>query len=145
MELDNKIQLKNAIVELYQTISDFQITEFTNGEGAVLLYLYQHEDGAYPSVLSTFLDVSRARITSIINALYTKKFVDMINDENDRRKIKVFINDNGRKYIESKVKMVDVFFDNLLDKVGGDIDGVIDSVKYITNLFKNIGEEKYNE
>lgn len=145
MELDNKIQLKNAIVELYQTISDFQITEFTNGEGAVLLYLYQHEDGAYPSVLSTFLDVSRARITSIINALNTKKFVDMINDENDRRKIKVFINDNGRKYIESKVKMVDVFFDNLFDKVGGDIDGVIDSVKYITNLFKNIGEEKYNE
>ncbi len=145
MEFDNKIQLKNAIVELYQTISDFQITEFTNGEGAVLLYLYQHKDGVYPSVLSTFLDVSRARITNIINALNIKNYVDMVNDENDRRKIKVYINECGRNYIESKVKMVDVFFDNLLDKVDGDINGVIDSIKYITNLFKNIGEENYNE
>lgn len=140
MNEENKILLKNAIVELYQTISDFQITEFTTGEGAVLLYLYQNRDGVYPSVLSSFLSVSRARITNIINTLKNKKFVDMINDENDRRKIKVYITEKGRASIEFKVQMVDEFFDKFLSTVGGEISDVIGSIEYITKLFKNIGE-----
>lgn len=140
MNVENKILLKNAIVELYQTISDFQITEFTTGEGAVLLYLYQHIDGAYPSVLSNFLSVSRARITNIINTLKNKKYVDMISDEKDRRKIKVYITEKGKSSIESKVQMVDEFFDKFLSTVGGEINDVIGSIEYITKLFKNIGE-----
>lgn len=145
MIIDNKAQLKNAIVELYQTISDFQIAEFTTGEGAVLLYLYQHEEGVYPSVLSSFLDVSRARVTNIINVLNQKKYVEMVNDISDRRKIKIFITEFGKKYIESKVEMVDQFFNRFLDTVGEDLENVISSIEYITKLFKNIGEVGENE
>lgn len=145
MIIDNKTKLKNVIVELYQTISDFQIAEFTSGEGAVLLYLYQNDEGVYPSVLSSFLDVSRARVTNIINVLNQKKYVEMVNDVNDRRKIKVYITEYGKKYIESKVEMVDQFFNRFLDTVGDDIEDVISNIKYITKLFKNIGEVGENE
>lgn len=145
MIIDNKTKLKNVIVELYQTISDFQIAEFTSGEGAVLLYLYQNDEGVYPSVLSSFLDVSRARVTNIINVLNQKKYVEMVNDVCDRRKIKVYITEFGKKYIESKVEMVDQFFNRFLDTVGDDIEDVISNIKYITKLFKNIGEVGENE
>ena len=145
--IDNKrLKLKEMIIELYHTISSTQIDKFLEGEGAVLMYLYHAEEGEYPSRLSTFLDVSRARITSIINALKAKDYVEIENNEDDRRKVKVIITDKGRTYLESKRKAFDKLFNELLLGIGDeDIDEVIHSINYLTGVFENMEEVIEND
>ena len=139
--MNNKqVMLKEMIIELYHTISNTKIDEFLVGECAVLMYLYHKEDGEYPSKLSTFLDVSRARITSVINVLKNKGYVKIKNEE-DRRKVKVFITSEGREYLEHKRQMFDKMFDDLLSVIDDDrIDTVIHSINYLTKLFGNMEE-----
>ena len=140
--MNNKqVMLKEMIIELYHTISNTKIDEFLVGECAVLMYLYHKEDGEYPSKLSTFLDVSRARITSVINVLKNKGYVEIKNEEEDRRKVKVFITSEGREYLEHKRQMFDKIFDDLLSVIDDDrIDTVIHSINYLTKLFGNMEE-----
>lgn len=145
--VDNKrIQLKEMIIELYHTISSTQIDKFLEGEGAVLMYLYHTENGEYPSRLSTFLDVSRARITSIINALKIKEFVEINSNDDDRRKVKVIITDKGRTYLENKRRVFDKLFNELLMGISDeDIDEVIQSIHYLTGVFENMEEVIEND
>lgn len=140
--MNNKqLMLKEMIIELYHTISNTKIDEFLVGECAVLMYLYHKEDGEYPSKLSTFLDVSRARITSVINVLKNKGYVEIKNEEEDRRKVKVFITSEGREYLEHKRQMFDKMFDDLLSVIDDDrIDTVIHSINYLIELFGNMEE-----
>lgn len=140
--MNNKqVILKEMIIELYHTISNTKIDEFLVGECAVLMYLYHKEDGEYPSKLSTFLDVSRARITSVINTLKNKGYVEIRNEKEDRRKVKVFITNEGREYLEHKRQMFDKIFDDLLSVIDDDrIDTVIHSINYLIELFRNMEE-----
>lgn len=140
--MNNKqVILKEMIIELYHTISNTKIDEFLVGECAVLMYLYHKEDGEYPSKLSTFLDVSRSRITSVINVLKNKGYVEIKNEKEDRRKVKVFITSEGREYLEHKRQMFDKIFDDLLSVIDDDrIDTVIHSINYLTKLFGNMEE-----
>lgn len=140
--MNNKqVILKEMIIELYHTISNTKIDEFLVGECAVLMYLYHKEDGEYPSKLSTFLDVSRSRITSVINVLKNKGYVEIKNEKEDRRKVKVFITSDGREYLEHKRQMFDKIFDDLLSVIDDDrIDTVIHSINYLIELFRNMEE-----
>lgn len=140
--MNNKqVILKEMIIELYHTISNTKIDEFLVGECAVLMYLYHKEDGEYPSKLSSFLDVSRSRITSVINVLKNKGYVEIKNEKEDRRKVKVFITSEGREYLEHKRQMFDKIFDDLLSVIDDDrIDTVIHSINYLTKLFGNMEE-----
>ncbi len=133
-----KAMLKEKIIELYHIISNTKIDEFLVGECAVLLYLY-HTDGEYPSKLSTFLDVSRARITSVINTLKNKGYVEIKNEEKDRRKVKVFITNEGKEYLEYKRKMFDKIFDDLFFEIDDErIDNAMHSINYLAELFGNM-------
>lgn len=145
--MNNKqVILKEMIIELYHTISNTKIDEFLVGECAVLMYLYHKEDGEYPSKLSTFLDVSRSRITSVINVLKNKGYVEIKNEKEDRRKVKVFITSEGREYLEHKRQMFDKIFDDLLSVIDDDrIDTVIHSINYLTKLFGNMEEVINND
>lgn len=63
------------------------------------------------------------------------------NEEEDRRKVKVFITSEGREYLEHKRQMFDKMFDDLLSVIDDDrIDTVIHSINYLTKLFGNMEE-----
>lgn len=68
------------------------------GEPFVLNYLYCH-GSAQPSQISVAMQVSTARITTILNGLEKREMVVRRPDETDRRKINVCLTEQGRAYV----------------------------------------------
>lgn len=78
------------------------LNEFNKGEIGVLSYLAFDNNQASAGMLSDSLQVSSARIASILNSLESKKYIKRKVDDNDRRKTIVVITEKG---IDTVVKV----------------------------------------
>jgi len=89
------------------------------GEPAVLQYLSAHEDGdpATPSKLAKQLDITRARMTRILDSLEKKGLVVREQDPGDKRRMMVSITDEGRERAKneyaSSIRAMDKFIETL--------------------------------
>ncbi len=100
------------------------LTEFNRGEVGVLSYLAFDNDKATAGELSEKLNVSTARIASILNSLENKEYINRKEDKKDKRKTLVFITKKGKKLATTAKKEV-------LDK--------------ITKVIKEVGHNEINE
>lgn len=90
------------------------------GESPVLHYLSTKEDGASttPSDLAAQLGFTRARMTRILDSFAAKGLVRREQDENDKRRVLVFITDEGRKHaLKQNAKGVNAMKD-LIEMLG---------------------------
>lgn len=102
------------------------LNEFNRGEVGVLGYLAFDKDEATAGELSEMLNVSTARIASILNSLENKKYIKRKNDCLDKRKTLVVITDMGmelavntkKEIINKIVKVInDVGYDEIKDYI----------------------------
>lgn len=114
--------LKN---ELIQTLSHFyshspigQLDSILEGEGSVLLYLYNRKEEVNPSEISEALGITKARVTAISNALYEKEFILFHKNEKDKRKINLMLNPLGEAMITHKLEMLDKRIISILEDLG---------------------------
>lgn len=70
--------------------------EFNRGEIGVLGYLAFEKDEVLAGILSEKLNVSTARIASILNSLENKGYIKRMEDKNDKRKTLVAITKEGK-------------------------------------------------
>ncbi len=70
--------------------------DILRGKKRVIGYLYEVKDGVYPSVLSSFMGVSTARIACILNKLEDDKIINRLEDKKDKRCKLVYLTDEGR-------------------------------------------------
>jgi len=119
----NKIELRNDLAISLITLNDTDVfasmMEYSQGEKRVLLYLDMHDGNEiYPSDLSNALHVTRQRITSILSSLRKKGYVSMETAANDRRKKRVVLTEDAKKYVITKGTWIENYFDNLIEKFG---------------------------
>lgn len=93
---------------------------FIEGEGAVLYILAKNPDGIIPSEISDLLQVSRARVTSILNSLKIKDLVFLKHDDLDRRKTYVLMTEKGCDLVAKLINERIYLFDFLYEKIGGE-------------------------
>lgn len=102
------------------------LNEFNRGEVGVLGYLAFDKDEATAGELSEMLNVSTARIASILNSLENKKYIKRKIDCLDKRKTLVVITDMGmalavntkKEIINKIVKVInDVGYDEIKDYI----------------------------
>ena len=102
------------------------LNEFNRGEVGVLGYLAFDKDEATAGELSEMLNVSTARIASILNSLENKKYIKRKSDCLDKRKTLVVITDMGmelavntkKEIINKIVKVInDVGYDEIKDYI----------------------------
>ena len=115
--------LKDSLIHSLQRMYDMEVIapfmEFCQGEMRVLLYLSANRDREiYPSDISGALYVSRQRITSVLAALRTKGYIAMETEEQDRRKMRVRLTEQGAGYAAGKVRFVERYFLILVDGLG---------------------------
>lgn len=119
-----KISLSDRFFSILQEIVDIQmfinIVPFIQGEDALLLQLFYHKIIS-PTELSKNLNITKGRVTAIINSLSKKEFIEISVYKDDRRKIQVSLSQTGQIYLSEKLKNTEEHF---------------------IQLFKNIGEEK---
>jgi len=119
----NKIELRNALLISLQKMNDMEVfasmIEFCQGEMRVLIYLHMNKGtDIYPSELSDSLCVTRQRITSILSSLRKKGYVFMKTAENDRRRMRVVLTEDGESWLVKKVKEIEIYYDTLINGLG---------------------------
>lgn len=116
-----KLELLQALQEMYDMETVAPLMEFCHGEMRVLLYLSSNElKEICPSNLSDALFVTRQRITSILTALRKKSYVTMNPSEADRRRMQIKLTDTGKHYIKDKKQFIEQYMDLLIHRIGED-------------------------
>jgi len=89
------------------------------GESLVLQFLAEHRDRAvYPSELSESLHLSRSRITMALASLRRKGRIAMELSHKDRRRVKVFLSDEGLRLAGEKREQLERHFDRIIAGLG---------------------------
>lgn len=91
------------------SLTDF-LNEFSRGEIGVLSYLAFDKNEASSGELSEKLNVTTARIASILNSLENKDYIKRKDDNLDKRKTIVVITDKGKELANNTKK-------DIIDKI----------------------------
>ncbi|GEM_PF-790905 len=112
-------KLCETLRNLMRLPSVADLSGFLEGETAFMLALKNNGDKPNtPSVLSEQLNVTKGRITAIINSLSRKDMVKLEKIDGDRRKINVRLTDAGLKFIDAKLESINEFLGSFIEKVG---------------------------
>lgn len=133
--LFNRLKPTNA-----RSLTDV-LNNFNRGEVGVLSYLVFDKSEVSAGELSEKLNVSTARIASILNSLENKGYIIRKVDSLDKRKTLVTTTDKGKDLAISTKKEIINMLLKIIDEVGYD-----DIKEYIRILKKirNVIDKQYN-
>lgn len=135
-------QIEETLIELSKSNTMTRISEFLAGEGAVLVFLVRHPEGIMPSLISEALELSRARITNVLNSLRQKGYVELEPNPKDRRKVLARITETGIEFIKEKTLIKESIYDLIYEKLGNEkIKGFLDLLQSVLNIFNKFEEE----
>jgi len=113
--------LANELFELIGKsgpLKNNDVQEFPKGEIGILMYLYLKSNGISAGHLSKTLKISTARIAFALNNLERKKLIERKMDSSDKRKVVVYITENGKKKAKEKKEFVINKLTTALSKLG---------------------------
>ena len=96
------------------------LNNFSRGEVGVLNYLVFDKGEATAGELSEKLNVSTARVASVLNSLESKEYVTRKVDSLDKRKTLVVITEKGKELAISTKKEITDMLLKIIDEVGYD-------------------------
>ena len=113
---------------------------FNKGELGALGFLSKNKE-VNSKDLSEFLEVSTARVASILNSLENKKLIVRENDSDDKRKTLVNITDDGEKLTHEMKEEISKRIKYVVEEIG------TDKFEEYLDLTIQIGEilKKYEE
>lgn len=119
MEKDNlaEILFQKLQSKTCTTLSEIS-NEVSRGEIGVLGYLAFEKDEVTAGELSENLNVTTARIASILNSLEAKNYIKRKEDSKDKRKTLVVITENGRVLAKKAKKEVIEKIKKVINEVG---------------------------
>lgn len=89
--MSNHLMIQKALV------SSVKDTELTPGQPKVLDYLLHH-DGAIQKEIAVFCHIEPASLSTILNGMENKGYIERKNTDNNRRSLHVYLTETGRKY-----------------------------------------------
>jgi len=87
------------------------------GVQLMTLHFVKNNDNCKTSDIANFLSVSPPDATRIVEILVKKGFVGRINDEKDRRIIRLKIEEDGKRALESIKQELSLSFSKILEKI----------------------------
>lgn len=113
--------LKDKFLHQLQTISKLEMmdkmTPLLYGEDALLLKLFLNEVST-PKSVADVLNITKGRVTAMINSLRKKMLIEVKPNVLDGRSIELVLTAEGLSYIQRKLKYVDIYFETFLDYIG---------------------------
>ena len=112
------------------------------GEKAVMLYLYDHEDGVTAGELSKALEIGSGGIANLLNALEKKELIIRTMSREDRRKIIVTLDPKGRDDITARRREALEITEEMLRRLGKE--DTSELIRILTRMTE-IGDALYQE
>ena len=138
----NKVNIEEYAENLFNRLkpTNFKsltdtLNYFNRGEVGVLSYLAFEKSEASSGELSEKLNVTTARIASILNSLENKKYIRRKGDSLDKRKTLVVITESGKELaVETKKELMDILI-KVIKEIGyEDIEEYTRIVQKIRNV-----------
>lgn len=121
-----------------KTLFDLGLNNITR-EQFRILFVLSLTDGLYQTQIANILGKDRPNITRMIDILETNGYIRREKDENNRRILKVFLTDKGKKEIEMvqplKKRMNETQYKGMSDEE------ILTFVDLLKKVRKNIEEE----
>ena len=134
----DKNNITNKLIDqlyiLYTSKNMSNFFEFSQGEKKALLELNLSEKDITPTDLGKKLNVSKQRITFIINSLKEKKYITLQIDDNDRRRIIIKLSKSGKKYIEKESELILNEVKKKLEKI------TVEELEQLTNILSKFND-----
>ena len=109
------------------------------GVQLMTLHFVKHNDNCKTSDIANFLSVSPSDTTRIVETLVKKGFVERINDENDRRIIRLVIKEEGKKVFETIKQELALSFSKILEKINEeDAKALLRGMNALSNALKEL-------
>ena len=89
--MSNHLMVQKALV------SSVKDTGLTPGQPKVLDYLLHH-DGAIQKEIAIFCHIEPASLSTILNGMENKGYIERKNTDNNRRPLHVYLTETGKKY-----------------------------------------------
>lgn len=116
------------------------VDDISKGEMAILGYLNFAHDGATAGELSEVTCVVSSRIAAVLNSLEKKGYAMRKTDLKDKRKVQVYITEEGRMVVARKYEEVITAVEKSLSLLGEE-----DTLALMRILEKLTKNEKYTE
>lgn len=119
MSEDNlRDELYNLLAELLNRKINRTVQDSIRGEYGVLRYLMYVHDNVSAGVLTEQLHVVPGRMTDILKSLENKGFIKRCKDNEDRRKVNVFLTEEGKIEAKEKRKYITEEYRGLFEILG---------------------------
>lgn len=105
-----KVLRKNAALQCLSDVSQ--------GEMAVLCYLHFSHNGATAGELTNEFQVRSSRTAAILNALEKKGYAYRKPDPSDKRKVRVYITEEGKRFALHEHEDAIRHFEEILQMIG---------------------------
>lgn len=117
MENELSKELINVIVNIKQVLVKKNFSRPLVGEGQILICLIE-KNGLTPGTLSDISELGSGRVANILKSMEEKGYIVRKKDDNDKRKVLVYITDEGKKWHEENKRRVEEEVDSVLKYIG---------------------------
>ena len=109
------------------------------GVQLMTLHFVKNNDNCKTSDIANFLSVSPSDATRIVEILVKKGFVGRINDEKDRRIIRLRIEEDGKRILETIKQELALSFSKILEKINEqDAKALLKGVRALSDALKEL-------
>ncbi len=111
-------ELYSLLARLLNSKMNRTVLDSIRGEYGVLRYLVFVEDGVKAGTLTEHMHVVPGRMTDILKSLEYKGLIVRQREESDKRIVKVFITEQGRREAEAKREEIHREYQGLIQRLG---------------------------
>lgn len=109
------------------------------GVQLMTLHFVKNNDNCKTSDIANFLSVSPPDATRLVEILVRKGFVGRINDEKDRRIIRLRIEEDGKRVVETIKQELALSFSKILEKINEqDAKALLRGVRALSDALKEL-------
>lgn len=134
---NTKDKLIDALMEVLQLDIIPILKQFIEGEISVLFLLYKKNTPLPPTMIAKYLNISKGRVTALMNSLKKKEYIQILLSDEDRRRFNISITETGKLVLKDKIKLADEYFEMMLSKIGEEkSNNLIDIIKEVVYVMK---------
>lgn len=137
--MNKKNELIDSIFKVSNSENFVTLIKMSEGKNSLLYLLYISKDDLTPSMISSKLNISRARVTAMLNSLSREKLIDFSKDDLDKRKIYVKLTKQGKLAVCNNISKIEDVLLSFGSVVGED------TLEQIFKIFEKIIDNNSNE
>ncbi len=140
MLTNSSIAMRNKLIKLLKDISEYKSQEKMlschQGYEAILLII-SNEEGLCASQISKKINISRARLSKIVNRLKKDNLILFFQDEKNNRINRIYLTEKGKKKSSELLMNIDKEFEELINYMGKEnIEDFISKIETINCFIK---------